>query len=67
MRATATTLHPVTITTPMVLVPADEYRALLAEAGYLPTPKLNRTIAQARIRFRKGRTIPWESLKRALK
>ncbi len=60
-------LHPLTIDQPMVLVPAEVYRTLLAEAGYLPTPRLDRTIARARARFRKGRTIPWEQLKRALR
>lgn len=57
---------PLTIKEPMVLIPVDDYRALLAEAGYLPTPKLDREIAKARARFRKGRVIPWEQLKRAL-
>ena len=62
----ATVVHPLTITQPMVLIPAETYRLLLAEAGYLPTPQLNRDIAQARARFRQGRAIPWEQLKRAL-
>ena len=60
-------LHPVTINQPMVLVPIKEYRTLLAEAGYLPTPKLSRHISTARARFRKGHVISWESLKRDLK
>ncbi len=51
---------------PIVLLPADEYRTLLAEAGYVPTPKLTRQLAAARSRFRKGRVIPWEQVKRAL-
>jgi hypothetical protein len=51
----------------MVLLPVEEYRVLLAEAGYLPTPRLTRQLATARARFRKGRAIPWESLKRELK
>ena len=59
-------LDPITIDQPMVLLPAEEYRTLLAEAGYVPTPKLDRVIAQARARFRKGRAITWERLKRAL-
>jgi hypothetical protein len=63
----ATLLHPLTIKEPMVLLPVDEYRALLAEAGLLPTPKLDRAISQARARFRKGRVIAWEHLKRGLK
>ncbi len=66
MRST-TLLNPTTIDEPMVLIPAEDYRTLLAEAGYLPTPQLDRTIAQARARFRKGHVIAWEQLKRALK
>ena len=58
-------LHPLTVKEPMVLVPVGVYRLLLSEAGYLPTPKLDRTIAQARARFRKGRVIPWEHVIRA--
>jgi hypothetical protein len=50
----------------MVLVPAEEYQALLEEAGYTPTPKLDREIAQARANFRKGKTIPWRTLKHEL-
>ena len=64
---TATILRPTTIKGPIVLLPIAEYRTLLAEAGYLPTPKLNRTIAKARARFRKGRAVPWEQVKRALR
>lgn len=58
--------RPITITRPMVLVPAEEYQALLEEAGYTPTPKLDREIAQARANFRKGKTIPWRTLKHEL-
>ena len=64
---TPTRLHPIAIQHPMILLPVDEYHTLLAEAGYAPTPKLNRAIAQARARFRKGRVISWEQVKRALK
>ena len=60
-------LHPVTINEPVVVLRVDDYRTLLAEAGYLPTPKLAREIATARARFRKGQAIPWEQLKRELK
>jgi PHD/YefM family antitoxin component YafN of YafNO toxin-antitoxin module len=63
----STSLHPVTIHEPTVLLPVKEYQLLLLEAGYLPSPKLTRAIARARARFRQGRTIPWEQLKRALK
>ena len=65
--ATATLFHPFTVDQPMVLLPTEEYRLLLAEAGYLPTPQLTRQLATARARFRKGRTIPWEQLKRDLR
>ena len=65
--AAATLFHPLTLNRPMVLLPVEEYRMLLAEAGYLPTPRLTRQLATARARFRKGRAIPWESLKRELK
>lgn len=51
----------------MVLIPAEEYRALLEEAGYTPTPKLDREIARARANFRKGNTIPWSTLKHELR
>ena len=58
--------HCVTIDRPMVLVPIEEYKELLEEAGYTKTPKLDKEIAAARTRFRKGKTISWETLKRAL-
>jgi PHD/YefM family antitoxin component YafN of YafNO toxin-antitoxin module len=51
----------------MVLIPAEEYKELLEEAGYIKTPKLDKEIAAARARFRKGKTIPWEALKRDLR
>lgn len=63
----AKNMHPVTIDKPMVLIPADEYYTLLKEAGYMPTPKLDRNIAQARTNFRKGKTIAWEVLKNELR
>lgn len=58
--------HSITIDQPMVLIPAKEYWALLEEAGYTPTPRLNREIAKARANFRKGKTIPWPTLKHEL-
>ncbi len=61
------TLHPVTIDKPMVLIPAEEYLMLLKEAGYKPTPKLDREITQARTRFGNGKTISLKALKRELK
>ena len=54
---------PITIDRPMVIIPAEEYMELLREAGHLPTPILDREIAQARVRFRKGKFIKWEKLK----
>lgn len=59
--------HPVTIEEPVVVLPVEEYRTLLAEAGHVPTPRLARQLAAARVRFRKGHVIPWEQLKRDLK
>ena len=59
--------HPVTIDEPVVVIPVGDYRTLLAEAGYLPTPRLTRQLSAARTRFRKGRVISWESLKRELR
>ncbi len=61
------TLHPVTIDKPMILIPVEEYLMLLEEAGYKPTPKLDREITQARARFHNGKTISWKALKRELK
>ena len=54
---------PITIDRPMVIIPAKEYIELLREAEHLPTPVLNREIAQARVRFRKGKFIKWEKLR----
>ena len=65
--ATSKFLNPVTIKEPVVVLPLGDYRILLSEAGYLPTPKLARQLSAARARFRKGRVISWESLKRDLK
>ena len=58
--------NPVTINEPVVVIRLDDYRTLLAEAGYLPTPRLTRHLAAARARFRKGQVIPWEQLRREL-
>ena len=57
---------PITIDRPMVIIPAEEYKTLLKEAGYKPTPLLNRTIAEARARFRKGKFLKWEKFKHDL-
>ena len=57
---------PIAIDRPVVIIPADEYLALLKETGHLSTPILSRKIAQARVRFRKGKFIKWEKLKNEL-
>lgn len=57
---------PITIDRPMVIIPVEEYMELLKEAGHLPTPILDQEIAQARARFRKGKSIKWEKLKSEL-
>ena len=57
---------PIAIDRPMIITPADEYMELLKEAGYGTTPALNREIAQARARFRKGKYVPWKKLKNEL-
>ena len=67
MGAHSVTAQALTIDRPMVLIPVDEYRSLLVEAGYLPTPKLDREIRAARKRFKRGRYVSWEKLKRALR
>lgn len=54
---------PIAINRPVVIIPAEEYMELLKEAGYQSTPTLNREIAHARVRFRKGRYIQWKKLK----
>ena len=59
--------HCVAIDRPMVLVPVEKYKELLEEAGYTKTPKLDKEIAAARARFRKGKTISWKVLKHALR
>ena len=48
---------------PMVLIPLEEYKELLFEAGYLETPELDKEISEARKRFKKGEVIDWETLK----
>ena len=58
--------HPITINRPMVLIPAEEYRTLMEEAGYTLTPKLDREITRARENFQKGKTVPWHALKHEL-
>ena len=59
--------HSISIDRPMVLVSVEEYRKLLEEAGYVDTHKLDKEIALARERFRKGKTISWKTLKNDLR
>ena len=54
---------PIRIDEPMVIIPVEEYQLLLKEAGRSPTPKLDREIAEARNRFKKGKTISWKSIR----
>lgn len=42
----------ISIDQPMVIIPTEEYRLLLREAGLAHTPVLDREIAQARRRFK---------------
>jgi PHD/YefM family antitoxin component YafN of YafNO toxin-antitoxin module len=57
----------IAINKPMVIIPAEDYKLLLREAGFEPTPKLDREIAHARSQFKKGKTISWQSIKNGLK
>jgi hypothetical protein len=57
----------ITIDRPMVLIPLEEYRELLVEAGRLKTPILDREIAEARKRFKEGKAKSWEKLKNELR
>ena len=57
----------ISIDQPMVIIPTEEYRLLLKEAGFAPTPMLDREISQARRRFKKGKTISWKSIKNGFK
>ena len=56
-------LHAITISEPMVILPADDYNELLIEAGYRDVPELEQEVADADIRFRQGKAIPWEIFK----
>ena len=62
-----TLIKPITIDQPMVIIPTEEYRLLLKEAGFASTPMLDREIAAARRRFKNGKTISWNSLKNGFK
>ena len=62
-----TVVHAIPIEQPMVLIPMREYKLLLEEAGFSKTPRLDKCIARARARFRKGQVISWEKLKNELR
>lgn len=62
-----TLTKPIAIDQPMVIIPTEEYKLLLREAGLAPTPNLDREIAKARRRFKKGKTVSWKSIKNAFK
>ena len=63
MPVTTEIAKPITIDRPMVLIPLEEYQELLFEAGHLKTPRLDREIAVARKRFKKGKAVDWKNLK----
>ena len=58
--------HPITIDGPMVIIPAEEYDMLRKEAGYAPTPRLDKRIAQARTNYRKKKTLSWDKVKHGI-
>jgi hypothetical protein len=62
-----TLTKPIRIDQPMVIIPTEEYKLLLREAGLTHTPMLDREIAAARRRFKKGKTISWKSIKNGFK
>jgi len=62
-----TSLHAIPIEQPMVLIPINEYKFLLEEAGFTKTPRLDKRIAKARVKFRKDQVIYWEKLKDELR
>lgn len=65
MKAEAT-VHAIPIEQPMVLIPMNDYKILLEEAGLTKTPRLDKRIAKARARFRNNQVISWEKLKNEL-
>ena len=60
------TIHPITIDGPVVIIPAEEYALLRKEAGYTPTPKLDKRIKEARSRYRKQKALSWNKVKHDL-
>lgn len=55
--------QPISIDGAMVIIPAEEYQLLRREAGYSPTPKLDKRIKEARSRYRKQKTLSWNKVK----
>lgn len=60
-------IHAIPIEQPMVLIPMSEYKFLLEEIGFTKTPRLDKRIAKARVRFRKHQVVSWEKLKHELR
>ena len=58
--------HPIEIDGPMVIIPTEEYELLRKEAGYSPTPKLDKRIKEARGRYRKHKILSWDKVKHGL-
>ena len=58
--------HPISIDGPMVIIPTEEYELLRKEAGYTPTPKLDKRIKEARSNYRKKKTLSWDKAKHGL-
>jgi len=58
--------QPIAIDGSMVIIPAEEYQMLRREAGYAPTPKLDKRIQNARKRYRQGKSLNWNKIKNAL-
>ena len=56
----------ITIDGSMVIIPAEEYALLRKEAGYTPTPKLDKRVKEARGRYRKQKTLSWDKVKNGL-
>ena len=59
--------QPITIDGSMIIIPAEEYQLLRREAGYSPTPMLDKRIKNARKRYREGNTLNWNKVKNDLK
>ena len=58
--------HPISIDGPMVIIPTEEYEMLRKEAGYSPTPRLDKRIKEARGRYRKSKALSWDKVKHGL-